>query len=276
MAALLCNRFINVEKESFQSRLSKLLPLIEEQFTNSNSETAGKFVLLSKNDEEFDQDKENVVDAKVQAKDHQTIQTLKMLVNMCENCPGFLKSPKYNAYVDEIAQQAQKLLAYPHAWARFESAKILEHVLSSLKVSDIQKSFVNDGMDFERGFLYYNTHDSLKSLILDMCVQMIPGEISSDFAEQIVKNLIYIVNIIKDLRILNVDFKDKDGDSVQTSKKTVNLHWLIRRMRYVVNAEVAKTPSSIVLVSMSKLNVPKLFLDILYSVFFLPLENCSI
>lgn len=245
MAAQLCNRFINVEKELFQSKLPKLVPLINTQFIPYNDSTVGKFVLVSKQEEEYDQ---NDVHDKVRARDHQIIQALKMVVNICENCPGFLKTTKYNVYIDEIALQCQKLLAYPHAWVRFESAKFLEYVLASLRVKDIQASLINGEMNFDRGFLCYNTHDSLKSLILDMCAQMAPGDISAEFAEQIMKNLIYIVNIIKDLRILNIDFKDDEGKSVQTIKNTVNLHWLIRRMKYIVNLEVAKSPSSIILV----------------------------
>lgn len=80
------------------------------------------------------------------------------------------------------------------------------------------------------GYLCTSPRDSIKSLSLDLCGQLQPGEIKSEMAEQVIKNLVFVARTLQKVPL--------------TEDKTINLLWLAKKMRKIVNTEVVLAPSS--------------------------------
>lgn len=274
MAAMLCTRFIEVEKLKFEKRLEKLMPILVGTLNgsggggNKKNGKPGQFVRLMNNTDDDDlikNDNLNIDDETIErrltqrqrVRDHQLIQCMNTLLRIMELYWPTLVD-KSSQYIDELSYEMQKLLAYEHVWVRLNSAKMIDIILSHVDVDVLRTNLLTDSTDnlnensMTIEYLYGNTKSELKSLCLDLCAQMIPDETESDMADQVVKNLLYIANIVKDVPV------DKHSAAIQknddSNNKTINLSWLIRRMRYVIHAEVAKAPHSIILVSLNVYN----------------------
>lgn len=73
-------------------------------------------------------------------------------------------------------------------------------------------------------------------------------------ASEVATILLLIANILKNVPFLKTTTADDEDDENEEEsnvkkKRAINLPWLIRRLRYVVHAEVAKAPQSIILVN---------------------------
>lgn len=253
MAAMLCTRFIAVEKQKFVDRLDKLMPILISLLSANRDGKPGKFVRLINDDNLAGNSRDDDADTMEQrqrAYDHQLIQITNTLLKILEKYWSTFAETS-SQYVDELAYEAQKLLAYGHMWVRFNAAKIIDIILSNIDADVVRTVLQNDdngvsAATVKMDYLYGNPKSELKSLSLDLCAQMIPDETDADMANQVVKNMLYIANIVKDISLANAPLHDVDGER---DGRTLNLSWLIRRMRYVVHAEIAKAPHSIVLVS---------------------------
>ncbi|KAJ8922426.1 hypothetical protein NQ315_004372 [Exocentrus adspersus] len=221
LAAQMCGIFVNVEKSDFETRLPILTPLILKQFGFDNS--PGQFVKLKKEPEIENTDLERV-------KDHHLFQILQLLLKLCAHCPSFLKQ---NDTVESLATQAQTLLAYPHDWVRLGAAQFLGFVLSALDVERLRKLLVSNESDC--GYLYSDPTNAVKSLALDLCDQLQVDGIKTDLAEQVVKNLVFVARVLERVPLNS------------SEDKKINLLWLTKRMRKIVNTEVVSNPSSAVL-----------------------------
>lgn len=84
---------------------------------------------------------------------------------------------------DEIGQQCKALLAYPHAWVRLKSVKILGQLLSVVDAEELD-GIVKKTVESDRGFIYDDPEDVLRSLILDLCAQYTTGA-SKDIVQQV-------------------------------------------------------------------------------------------
>lgn len=224
LAAQLCGLFVSVEKSSFESRLKILQPIILKQFGLDN--TPGKFVKVKKDEKKDDDEQERV-------KDHHLFQVLQLLLKLCTNCPSFLNN---RDLISDLAVHIQSLLSYPHEWIRLSSAQFLGYVLSTIDIELLAKLLQSQDST-ESGYLYSNPENWLKSLSLDLCAQLQPGGIKSDLAEQVVKNLIFVARVLQHIPIQI----SKDN----TSK--LNLLWLTKRIRKIVNSEIVENNSSTIL-----------------------------
>lgn len=274
MGALLCTRFVNVEKQKFEKRFSKVLPKLIAAMTMSRSSVAsnavaGKFVraaIIKKAEAEYnengeviddddddgeeDEDEEN---EKQRAIDHQLIQIQNTIQNIFEHFIEYLLD-KHSDYIDEIAYESQKLLANEHVWVRLNALKTLQTILTNIDAEIINNKL--NGMDSKKStplqYLYSNPEQEIKALTLDLCAQLLPGETEEEIADIVTINLLFIANMLKEIPFGNIknDENDNDDDDEQQNvKRTINLAWLFRRMRYVVHAEVAKAAQNIILVS---------------------------
>ncbi|XP_066256541.1 small subunit processome component 20 homolog [Euwallacea similis] len=218
LGAQLCGLLVTVEKEEFDSRLNTIVPIILKQF-GLTSESAGKFVKINKN--------ENTTEELQRLKDHHHFQVLQLILKICSNCPGFLKK---NDAIENLAYHCQTLLAHPHDWVRLSAAQFLGFVLSFLDVDKLATLLAEN--QSEPGYLKLDPESCIKSLTLDLCDQLQPG-VKSDLAEQVIKNLVFIARVLS--KVPNCE------------SKKVNLLWLCKRMRKVVNSEVIENSSSTVL-----------------------------
>lgn len=216
-----------VEKSSFETRFSTLMPMILYQFGIGNQfHKPGRFVLLKQENEEED-------DAKHRIKDHHIFQVLQMLLKICAQCPSFLKCTED---IQQLSEYIQTLLGYPHEWVRLGAAQFLGFVLSSLDVDMLANLLITNQTD-NVGYLYSDPFNGIKSLTLDLCAQLQPGSIKSELAEQVIKNLVFIARVLQ---------KVPSSNDNETTKK-IDLLWLTKRLRKIVNMEVVEAPSSTIL-----------------------------
>ncbi|GLV33838.1 uncharacterized protein CBL_11277 [Carabus blaptoides fortunei] len=238
LAAQLCGILITVEKSNFNSRIPELVPLIKSQFSPYlDDSTPGRFVrLIRPNDTIMDDNDEQ----EAKPRDHQLFQVLQMLLKLCANCPTFLDRTDD---IEVMAQFVQTLLAYPHEWVRIAAAQFIGYVLSVLRVEHVANLLLTKQAD-ERGYLYNDPQTTVKSLTLDLCAQLQPGHVKAELAEQVIKNLVFMARVLQQLPISNSASTDEDDDE---NKSAINLFWLTKRMRKIVNREIVEAPKSTVL-----------------------------
>lgn len=242
LAAQLIIRMVNVEKESFSTRLVKVLPALLYTITDMNDESTGKFVKLNSKAVPVEDSSEAQ-----KAKDHSLVQTLNAFNRIFEVCPHVLTSPQHLGLIDELAYNLQSLMSHGHQWVRLAALKLLGLVLSAIDFDTVHKILQGEECETNQQFIYGNPRSDARSLVLDMCSQLVPAETEDDIAALVTQNLLLIANILKVMPVQS----EASANSSKTDDGTrdVNLGWLIRRVRYVVQSEVAKAPKSIVLVS---------------------------
>lgn len=226
LAAQLCGILITVEKSAFESRLIKLTPVILTQFgLNTNDRKPGQFVLLKK---------DTIDDTSIErTKDHHLFLVLQMLLKLCANCPLFLKD---NENIDTLANHVQTLLAHPHEWVRLAASQFLGYVLSSLNLTNLEELVLRNQSGDTAMFLHADPKNSIKSLALDLCAQLQPGAVKTEFAEQLIKNLVFVARVLQNVPI-----------NEEKTENKFNLLWLTKRMRKIVNTEVVETPTNTIL-----------------------------
>ncbi|KRT84681.1 HEAT domain-containing protein [Oryctes borbonicus] len=218
LATQLCGILVTVEKATFEKRLHSLMPLLKSQFdTLSNNNQPGKFVRLRKENEINSEELEKM-------KDHHLFQTLQLLLKISAQCPIFLKQV---SDVEEISKYTQQLLAYPHEWVRLGAAQLLGFVLSSIDIKQLEELLLSNSSGI--GYLHSDPYNDIKSLTLNLCDQLHPNGVKSNLAEQVVKNLVFIARVLQNIPI---------------NGSKINLLWLTRRMRKIVNSEIVETPSN--------------------------------
>lgn len=238
MAAQLIIRIVNVEKESFYPRLEKVFPALLFAITDICSESPGKFVRLQ-SVQVREQDNAHLQ----KAKDHSLIQTLNAFNRIFEECSQVLNSHEHLKMIDELSFNLQHLLTHGHQWVRVATMKLLSFILQSINFETVHKILNGEQCKTIQHYIYGNPTSDAKTLVLDMCSQLIPAETDEEIASLVSKNLLLIANILKTVPL------SRDGESYEgDDSKKVNLAWLIRRVRYVMQSEVAKSPKSIILV----------------------------
>lgn len=268
MAALLCTRFINAEKKKFADRIPKILPILIATLSLSRSDgnqIAGKFVrnpnAIDNNgnsDDENDDEDQNQEEERQRIIDHQLIQLQNTILKIFEIYSNVLID--YPQYADELAYKSQKLLGYEHVWVRLNALKALQLIMRNIDSDEIQHKLITGKTKKNRSnqldYLYTNSEQEIKSLTLDLCAQLIPEQTDKEMADEVTTILLFVANILKNVPIGAVSYErdvddvdDAEKDSGPNDKHKVNLPWLLRRLRYVIHAEVAKAPQNIILVS---------------------------
>lgn len=107
LAAQLCGIFATVEKNDFDSRLVKLLPLLLKQFqttATSHKEQPKKFARFNK---AFRIAKNSLSKDPERMKDHHLYQVLQLLLKISAYCTSFLTSEKYKDSVSSFAGKSE-------------------------------------------------------------------------------------------------------------------------------------------------------------------------
>ncbi|CAH2234809.1 jg13226 [Pararge aegeria aegeria] len=232
LAAQLSIRFVHVEEEEFQSRLNSVLGIVSGKILLLNNDiTEGRFVKIKlDHGEKSDEEKQK-------EKDHSLIQILNLIDKITIHCSCSMKNKKFVSDYDELAQQCQALLAYPHAWVRLRAAKILGTILSLVYIDELNTQ------EKDRGFIYYDTENSLRSLILDLCAQYSPN-VSQDMADQVTAVLFQILKLVHAMPCFALRKKIQTEERDEDSNAKVNIRWILFKQRKAINSEVAKAPNS--------------------------------
>ncbi|XP_054739272.1 small subunit processome component 20 homolog [Anastrepha obliqua] len=300
MAASLCSRFLNVEKQTFGPRLKLVLPTIVSRLTLNNPSAPGRFVraptaLGYDVDEEklkkrrkyhrnpkdhggklydeiilTEEEVAKTAEEQQRAIDHEIIQTQFCLLKMLDYCALELFSSNNTELchvVDELAYESQKLLAHEHAWVRCNAAKIIALILGNydfarvaVQLTKEQKELAytdgnsNDSSDAPKfDFIYTDPAYDIKSLVLDLCAQVVPGDTQQNMIDEIVKIFLFIGNMLREVPFSVKQEKPEDDAAEQSENQTqekgtttkINLYWLVRNIRFLINREVTKAPHSI-------------------------------
>ncbi|XP_026753920.2 small subunit processome component 20 homolog [Galleria mellonella] len=239
LAAQLSIRFVNVEENEFKNRLDPILSIVSSKILHlSNDITEGRFVKLRIEDteEKTDEDKQK-------EKDHSLIQIMNLIDKITVHCESSMKNNKFISEFDDLAQQCQALLAYPHAWVRLKAAKILGAVISSVDPEELDM-IVKKKVESERGFIYYDTEDTIRSLVLDLCAQYTPN-VSQEMAEQVTAVLFLIIKLVHAISSFKMSNNVQSEDEQTEGGHRVNVRWILFKLRKAVNVEVAKAPNSV-------------------------------
>uniref|UniRef100_A0A1I8QDT5 Uncharacterized protein n=1 Tax=Stomoxys calcitrans TaxID=35570 RepID=A0A1I8QDT5_STOCA len=216
---------------------------------------------------------EKDLERKQRSLDHEIIQVQYCILKIFEYCSSELfKNSELANSVDELAYQSQRLLAHEHNWVRCNSAKIITHILSSYDFVYIGRKLSHIEIDettassIKLDFIYLNPEYDIKSLVLDLCAQMIPGETSQPMIDEIVKIFLYVATMLKDVPFA-VETKSKVDDespALETDSFTnINLSWLMKNIRFLINKEVVKASHSTA-VRTALFNLLESFITLLY------------
>lgn len=225
LAAQLCGLIVLVEKSSFEKRLPEITSDIIAQFT-SNNKGPGRFVRLKPQAEVSEEEEKNI-----KPEDHHLFQVLQMLLKICAHCPSFLKNVEV---IEILSIHIQCLLAYPHEWVRLAATQFIGYVLSVLNIQHLSTLLTEKTCE-DKGYLYSDPQNTVKSLTLDLCDQLQAGAVKTELAEQVVKNLVFMARVLQNV------------PNEKTEDNLINLHWLTRRMRKIVNMEVVRASKSTIL-----------------------------
>jgi len=212
----------------------------------------GESNLMNGDQNYFDETKKELIEQQKQkAIDHELIQIQNCILKILEYCSEELfNNGDLNSTVDEMAYESQKLLGYEHDWVRLNSIKILSYVFSHIDCDLIGKLLLKQAEVNETNltFLHMTPESDLKSLLLDLCAQMIPDQTSESMTEEIMKIFLLAANILKIVPLKNIKKEKEEIVEVNgVDYCSINLNWLVRRMRYIVQAELSKAPHSCVL-----------------------------
>jgi len=260
LAAQLCGIFVIVEKDEFDSRLHKVLPLLLKQFHFSTSENTNCENFVKSNHSNCLPKNSNLKDPE-RMKDHHLYQVLQLLLKISAHCPSFLTSEKYRDFISSFAgklffiernndyfpntnvvflyfsEYSQSLLAHPHVWVRLAAAQLIGFILAALDVDKIVELLNNpENNTVQEGYMYSNPASTLRSLILDLVAQFHPDMIIDGLGDQVVKNLIFIAKMLTSIDT-TVEKYDEQHDKSKDSSN-LSLPWLIRRLRKAINIEI--------------------------------------
>uniref|UniRef100_A0A1B0AB85 Uncharacterized protein n=1 Tax=Glossina pallidipes TaxID=7398 RepID=A0A1B0AB85_GLOPL len=82
-------------------------------------------------------------------------------------------------------------------------------------------------------FTCFNPENDIKSLVLDLCAQVIPGDTNENMIDEIVKILLYIATMLKDVPfMLKKEVKGNNGldDDDGNIGMKINLSWLLHEI----------------------------------------------
>jgi len=213
-------------------------------------------------DEEFllaNLNEEALMEQQQRSIDHQLIQLQYCLLKILEHCgEALLVDMELAPNVDELAYACQRLLGHEHNWVRCNAAKILTQILAHYDYEYVGQLLVGVKREDKSEtkpleFVYGQPAHDLKSLVLDICAQVTPGETAQEMIDELVKILLYVAHMLRDVPF---GIKQEPG-AVQSESPPgkINLHWLVRNIRILINKEVSKAPHDTSIVSSLQLLV---------------------
>lgn len=216
------------------------------------------------------EDQEETLVRKQKALDHELIQMQYCLLKIFDYCSSeIFKNEELSNSIDELAYESQRLLAHEHNWVRCNAAKIISHIIAGLDGSLIGRrlsQIFSENDETKRinlDFIYLNPEYDIKSLVLDLCAQIIPGETAQPMIDEIVKIFLYIATMLRDVPFkVKSELVEPQEDHKESVTK-INLNWLMKNIRFLINKEVAKAPHSTSIVSYPYIHIHIFFLNFL-------------
>ncbi|CAB3374755.1 Hypothetical predicted protein [Cloeon dipterum] len=243
MAAQLCGIFVNLEGEKFQKRLPKLLPLLYEcLFPNSKT---GRFVRAPPSAPTEEEKGVGTME------DHLAYQTLVLLDKLSTFCPIWTKDPQVADTVSDLCLDLARLLGHPHEWVRLGACQVLGNMFSEIDPAAVAQAVAAGREECPELLVFrLNPEFALKTLVLDHCDLLQPGDMQPQLIEEVVKNLVYLFRVLRHIpteHAISLDEEQQllaEGEEEARRKPKLSTVWMARRMRKIVNLEVSKAPKS--------------------------------
>ncbi|XP_053970584.1 small subunit processome component 20 homolog [Hylaeus volcanicus] len=246
LAAQLCGIFVTVEKDTFESRLNEVLPLLLKQFHAKfdDKDEPGRFVKLQTTEDTELKLQWNIKDPE-RMKDHHMFQVLQLLLKISANCAAFLKNEEHKETVRSFAEYSQHLLAHPHTWVRLAASQMIGFILAAIDVDKVVDFLENpEKRETETSYMYSDPVVVIRSLTLDLIAQLQPDMTFEDLTDQTVKNLIFVARILKSIKTSDKNADDQYGQVKEKDENLLRLPWLVKRLRKAVNVEITQAPKS--------------------------------
>uniref|UniRef100_A0A2M4B845 Putative u3 small nucleolar rna-associated protein 20 n=1 Tax=Anopheles marajoara TaxID=58244 RepID=A0A2M4B845_9DIPT len=183
--------------------------------------------------------------------DHLIIQTLHLFDELLRLDPALLTEELYCDMIDSLGYVSQALLASGHHWVRLGALRLLYRIMNSLDFNAIHEKIQTECEGTEtdyltslqrttaahtsgKHFFYHAPLRNCKSLTLDLCAQLTPSSVLFDSHEDetaglITQILFLVANILRFVPL-------------KAANNKIDLYWLIRRVRYVIQTEITKSP----------------------------------
>ncbi|XP_075166335.1 small subunit processome component 20 homolog [Haematobia irritans] len=199
-----------------------------------------------------EQDIEEDLERKQRCLDHEIIQIQYCILKIFEYCSTeLMRNSELANTIDELAYGCQRLLAHDHNWVRCNAAKTITHILSGYNFDYVGRKMSQSNIDdsienaIKLDFIYLNPEYDIKSLVLDLCAQMIPGETSQSMIDEIVKIFLYVASMLKDVPFaIKTESNNAEEPTPNDSLTKINLYWLMKNIRFLINREVVKASHS--------------------------------
>ncbi|KAH8269515.1 hypothetical protein KR018_004754 [Drosophila ironensis] len=270
LAASLLSRFVEAERSGFAERLLTVLPTLVEVLFLGNTNAGGRYVrapgyltggsldlavpkkkrkLSSEHlpgeelllagldtDANLEQQESNM--------DHLVIQLLYCLLNIFEHCgESLMSNVELAETVDELAYGCQRLLGHDHNWVRCNAAKLLTKIVSHYDfalVGELLSGIKQENSTAKQTlvFIYSHPAQDIRTLVLDLCAQVTPGETAAEMIEPLSEMLLYVGHMLRD-----VPFNSKEENNAAEGdepKNKIHLMWLLRNIHTLVKKEVSK------------------------------------
>ncbi|XP_046389961.1 small subunit processome component 20 homolog [Ischnura elegans] len=177
---------------------------------------------------------------------------LQLILKVFMTCPETVSKTQWRDHTNRIAVLAQSLLAHPHEWIRLASCQVIGVVFGAADAAEVASAALRERKEKKSSakvenikglpFLMVEVNARLKSLILDLSAQLSSTGVVLQLAEQVVKNLVFLARVLKEMD--KEDIEDSDlCINGEGKKNDISLPWMIRKMRNIVNFEVAQNPN---------------------------------
>lgn len=147
----------------------------------------GRFVRVRKKEVVADEDEDDETATGGSIRDHLIFQTLQLLVKICQNCPKWLQTATLESKVSDICFETLPLVNHPHEWVRLATAQFVGCVFAAVDPVKLAEAIASKA-DEAPGQLIFkiNPELALKTLVLDYCDMLQPGEMQEQLVEQVV------------------------------------------------------------------------------------------
>ncbi|KAL4233743.1 hypothetical protein ACF0H5_008423 [Mactra antiquata] len=216
LAAQLCGIFVEVECTKFESRLSDILPLIEQQLE------PGKYTHVDTEKGEH-------------AHDLLIYNVMNTLLKIIKECSTAITSKTWQSEMTVIWEHVETYLNYAHNWVQLASCQLFGLLFSAYQPEQLVS------MDtVQTGYFSSDTVAKLSRLSIEFLTQLQSELLNEELAGQVVKNMLFITKcaryITDDTSSSKIEVDDDDDDDddedITDGKKQERLTvlWLVRKM----------------------------------------------
>ncbi|XP_066264950.1 small subunit processome component 20 homolog [Branchiostoma lanceolatum] len=209
LAAQLCSLFVEVEKLQFERRLPEVLPQMLEVIDPDRYEATSADEMTKQ----------------LRQEDHLLYSALSCLVKVLQECPIVIRGVEHRKDLNTVWASVQQHLLHPHAWVRLASAQLFGCLFAAWKPEELvametdedrtpkKKRKVEEDNVVE--YLRDNTMQKLRDLSADFCTQLQSSYLDHDLANQVIKNLVFLAKVIRQVTpdtAQTDDVTDQSGD----------------------------------------------------------------